>query len=403
MKRGAGSWGRQPVEARVHYSSTETAKGGLAQSPTVNARVHSLADVDAAFVAGWSDLERRALEPNAFLSPHFVLPAVRRLEPGLQPVILAARDAEERLVAIGVFRDRGASLRVPLRHLGAFRSRHSYLSGWLLDRDHAAAAMDAFVALLTRGGLPWHGMVFPYAPADEGHRLMLEASARAGGRWFEYARRTRATLDVSAAGEPAIEALSSSRRKTLRRKRRQLEDAGPVEWRLRSGSDLGRCVDRFLSLEDAGWKGQEGGSLLSTAAGEVFFREMIAGLAGEGRAFFTELSVGGTVVSSTCNLESGHEGFAFKIGWDPEYAAMSVGTLNEIELMRSAPACLRHLVRLDSGSEPGSYMDDLWRGRRILVDGFLATTAAGRVAARAAAVVRGVKRRLSALSARSAG
>ena len=82
---------------------------------------------------------------------------------------------------------------------------------------------------------------------------------------------------------------------------------------------------------------------------------------------------------------------------------MSVGTLNEIELMRNAPACLRHLVRLDSGSEPGSYMDDLWKGRRILVDGFLATTAAGRVAARAAAVVRGVKRRLSALSGRSSG
>ncbi len=385
------------------HSSAETAEGGLAPQATVKARALSLAEVDAAFVAEWSDLERRAVGPNVFLSPHFVLPAVRRLEPDLQPVLLAARDAGGRLVAIGVFRDRGASLRIPVRHLGAFRSRHSYLSGWLLDREHAAAAMDALVALLVRGGLPWHGVVFPYAPADEGQRLMLEASARAGGHWFEFARRTRATLDVSAAGEPAIEALSSSRRKTLRRKRRQLEDAGPVEWRLRSGSDLGRCVDRFLRLEDAGWKGQEGGSLLSTAAGEAFFREMIAGLAGEGRAFFTELSVAGTVVSSTCNLESGDEGFAFKIGWAPEYAAMSVGTLNEIELMRNAPACLRHLVRLDSGSEPGSYMDDLWKGRRILVDGFLATTAAGRVAARAAAVVRGVKRRLSALSGRSSG
>ena len=278
------------------HSSAETAEGGLAPQAKVKARALSLAEVDAAFLAEWSDLERRAVGPNVFLSPHFVLPAVRRLEPGLQPVLLAARDDEERLVAIGVFRDRRPSLRIPVRHLGAFRSRHSYLSGWLLDRGHAAAAMDAFVALLTSGGLPWHGVVFPYAPSDEGHRLMLEAGARAGGRWFEYARRTRATLDVSSAGEPAIEALSSSRRKTLRRKRRQLEDAGPVEWRLCSGSDLGRCIDRFLRLEDAGWKGQEGGSLLSTAAGEAFFREMIAGLAGEGRAFFTELSVAGTVV-----------------------------------------------------------------------------------------------------------
>lgn len=367
----------------------------------LTAHALSIADVDATFVADWADLERRALEPNAFLSPHFVQPAVRELEPGLRPVVLAVRRADGLLVGLGVFRHRPPSLRCPLPHLGAFRSKHSYLSGWLVDRDHAAGAMDAVLSLLSRRGTRWHGIVLPHAPAEETHRHMLEAGARAGGRWFEYARRTRAMLDVAAAGEPAIEALSSSRRKSLRRKRRQLEEEGEVEWRLIAGADdVARCVDRFLVLENAGWKGAAGGSLVSSPAGEGFFRAMIAAFAREGRAFFTELSVGGQVVSSTCNLESGDEGFAFKIGWDPRFASLSVGTLNEIELIRSAPAELAHLRRLDSGSEPGSYMDDLWRGRRTLVDGLLTTTAAGGAAGRLAAVALRAKRRLSALATR---
>ena len=34
-------------------------------------------DIETATVAAWSDLEARALEANAYLSPHFVLPALQ--------------------------------------------------------------------------------------------------------------------------------------------------------------------------------------------------------------------------------------------------------------------------------------------------------------------------------------
>jgi CelD/BcsL family acetyltransferase involved in cellulose biosynthesis len=174
-----------------------------------------------------------------------------------------------------------------------------------------------------------------------------------------------------------------------------------VEWTLRADGELRPCIQRFLALEHSGWKGPAGGSLISSPGCEAFFRQMVEGFAREGRVFFTELSVGGEVVSSTCNLVSGDEGFAFKIGWDPRYSSMSVGTLNEVELMRQAPRRLSHLRRLDSGSEPGSYMDALWAGRRTLVDGVLSTTRAGRLAGQLAAVAMRVKRRLAAIASRS--
>lgn len=367
----------------------------------LSVRARRLAELDEETDEAWVRLERRAVDANAFLSPYFVRPALRHLEPDLDPVVLTASAPDGELVGLGVFRDRGPSRRFPLRHLGSFRSKHSYLSGWLLDRDAAPEAMRALLGHVSAPGTRWHGIVFPHAPADVAHGLMLEAAGAFGGRWFEYTRRLRATLPIDEAGEPAIERLSAQRRKTLRRNLRQLEGRGPVEWTLLADGDFGPCVERFLELEHSGWKGPAGGSLLSSPGGEAFFRQIVEGFGREGRVFFTELSVGSEVVSSTCNLVSGDEGFAFKIGWDPQYASMSVGTLNEVELMRQAPQRLSHLRRLDSGSEPGSYMDALWEGRRTLVDGVLSTTRAGRLAGQLAAVALQVKRRLAAIASRS--
>lgn len=377
--------------------------GHRAAGSALTTRVLRLEEVDAEMVAAWSNLERRVAEPNAFLSPFFVLPALRHLEPALRPVFVTASHPCGALVGLGVFRDRPATRRFPLRHLGAFRSQHSYLSGWLLDREHAREAIGSMIARLTAAGTPWHGLVFPHMPAGETSDMMLEAAAEHGGTWFEYARRTRAILEVAEAGERHLDArLSSQRRKALRRKRRQLEGAGSVSWALHSGPEIEGCVDRFLRLEHSGWKRTSGQSILSSQGNEAFFREMVEGFRREGRVFFTELALDGEVVSATSNLVSGHEGFAFKIGWSPAYAAMSVGILNEVELIRHAPTCLGHLTRLDSGSEPGSYMDDLWTDRRVLVDGLLTTTRVGRLAGHLMALALRAKRRLIQAHARAA-
>lgn len=44
-------------------------------------RVLTAEELSASDMAAWSDLEARAIEPNAYMSPHFVLPALRHLEP----------------------------------------------------------------------------------------------------------------------------------------------------------------------------------------------------------------------------------------------------------------------------------------------------------------------------------
>jgi CelD/BcsL family acetyltransferase involved in cellulose biosynthesis len=139
-------------------------------------------------------------------------------------------------------------------------------------------------------------------------------------------------------------------------------------------------VEAFLDLEHRGWKGETRTSLRSNPADEAFFREAVAGFAGEERAVFTELLLDGEVIASTSNFVSGRAGFAFKIGWRPDLAKVSPGVLNEMELlthMYGEPS-LGDLDFWDSGAAEGSYIDKLWPGRRALVSMAIATTRLGR-------------------------
>jgi CelD/BcsL family acetyltransferase involved in cellulose biosynthesis len=356
--------------ALVHPGAVESAGQTSDAVSTVALRVGDLTD---GVVAEWADLESRALEPNAYLSPFFVLPALRHLDPDLRPLLLAVRSAAA-LVGLGVFRERRGSWRFPLRHLSAYRSRHSFLSGLLVDRDCADEVVSSLFDWVAAER--WHGLAFSQLPEGPLQQLLFRETACRSGAWLEYQREPRATLFAAEAGEEAVARLSSQRRKKYRRAWRRLEELGVAEWRLRSEQQDG-CAERFLELEHLGWKGADGSSLLSTAAGAAFFREMAEGFSRNGRIFYSEVTLGGAAISSTTNLVSGHGGFAFKTGSDPRYASTSVGVLNEVELMRQVPSALPHVQHMDSGAAPGSYLDDLWPGRRLVSDGLLTTTPLG--------------------------
>ena len=112
-------------------------------------------------MVAWSDLEARALEANAYLSPHFVLPALRHLEPTAPIVIVLVERGHQRageLMGVGVFRLCPPTPRFPLRHLVAYRSCHSYLSGLLVDHREAAAVVQTFFDFFCGAYTPlaWH-------------------------------------------------------------------------------------------------------------------------------------------------------------------------------------------------------------------------------------------------------
>jgi len=305
--------------------------------------------------------------------------------------------AGHELLGVGIFDVVRGTRRFPLPHLRAFRSRHSYLSGLLVDSTVASEVIEAWIAYCTGKAFHWHGIDFGYWQADgKSEQLVRSIAPQHGATWHEYERMSRAVLYPPQAGEPYIESqLSTNRRKDARRCMRRLGDISPVAWTPLQGAAVDEaCIDRFLELERAGWKGEQGDALLSNSHDEQFFREMVRGFAGAGRALFAELRVGERVICSTSNFISGRAAFAFKIGWHRDFAKMSPGTLNEVEMIRQAPSLLGKLDFFDSGASQDSYINDLWVDRRPVSSSFLVTTSTSRIMLGAIDLGKRLKRRL---------
>ena len=319
----------------------------------------------------WADLERRAAEPNAFMSPHFVVPALQHLDPGASVVLVWV----ERLVGgvralhgVGVFRRSPGSRTFPWPHLTAYQSAHTYLGGLLIDRDHVLAVVEALQGFLSRPTNLWRGLALPKVDlgASDGLADALQQLARRRGRAPQrLGPQERSMLTLADCGEELLREALGKKLNEINRCMRRLGEQGTVSWHCLRQVPA-ESVEAFLRLEHLGWKGESGTSMRSTAAGEAFFRDMVTRFDREGRALFTELRVDDRVVASTCNFVSGSMGFAFKVGWDPELRKLGPGMLNEVEFIRHVRQHCPDLTLFDSGASADSFINRLWPGRREL-------------------------------------
>lgn len=334
-----------------------------------------------------------------FLSPHFILPAVRLLT--RQRVLLLKifhRDGQEdRLIGVGTFVAQPPKAKFPLPHLEAYCSPHTFLTGMLLDREHRWLALEALRAYLSSASVQWCGMEFRNCLAAGAlSRIHVDQAGTPPLRWGEHSRQQRAILPRSAAAARHAELLGAgSLGKDIKRKIRRLGTLGKVEARVLSGNQVNAgTIETFLRLEHLGWKGDNRTSLLSEANHTEFFRDMAGRFAAAGRAFFCELLLDGRVLASSSNFVSGRVGFAFKIGWDPEFAAVGPGVISEVELMRWFGEGGMDLDYIDSGAAEGSYIQQLWKTTTELSSGVLVGGNVGTAILPALSVARGVKRAL---------
>jgi CelD/BcsL family acetyltransferase involved in cellulose biosynthesis len=315
----------------------------------------------------WLDLAGRADDANAFLLPDFAVAAWRHLPTNRNDCLAIVEDVRtRRWLAAGVVRNEPASWRFPLPLLVGARSPHSYRSGLLLDAESAATALDTLLTLFSRAETGVHGLVFDGLRLDS--QLVVElasAAERHGMSWRTSVElRSPAVRPELLSDEYLKQHWSRSRRKTLRQSRARLEKLGTVELRLISSpAEIPDAVSTFLMLESAGWKGVAGTACGSSQSTQRFIEEMVVGLSLTGNVLITELHAGDHLIASAINLVHRDELFAFKIGWDPQYASYGPGVLHEVELLQQARDRLRNCKLFDSCSRDGTYIARLWPER----------------------------------------
>jgi CelD/BcsL family acetyltransferase involved in cellulose biosynthesis len=159
--------------------------------------------------------------------------------------------------------------------------------------------------------------------------------------------------------------LSTKMLREQKRRRRRLEELGPVTFhRLEAGEDAEPWMETLVALEAAGWKGRKGVAAASEPHVEKLVRAVLAEAHRAGRLDLRRLDLDGRTISMLAHIETGRTAISFKIAYDEEFARYSPGVLLQMEALERALG----LDWVDSCATPGHPMfETIWLERRPLV------------------------------------
>jgi CelD/BcsL family acetyltransferase involved in cellulose biosynthesis len=320
-----------------------------------------------ALETAFRSLADAAPEANAFLEPA-LLEAAQRADPSKPIVVLLAWDAaaDGRLIGAWAFSREGGLLprlrapAVPFASLGS----PVILPDWTED------VLAAWFALL-RADRTLPKLLDLNPSRDTGpFRVALDRLVARGGCASRVtARHRRAMLASDLDADTYLRGtMSGSRRAKLRQLRAKLGRQGAVQYVVHEGDAVPAAAETFLALEALGWKGRRGSAMQSDAAQADFVRRALDGLAAQGLASISELTLDGRTLSMCVLLRSGGTAFTWKIAYDESCGAYSPGyqlALEDTARLLSDPATLRS----DScaAAEVGM-MSEIWGERADTAD-----------------------------------
>ncbi|WP_437187921.1 GNAT family N-acetyltransferase [Planctomicrobium sp. SH668] len=363
-------------------------------------RVRSLGEVNPSFLRQWKDLEQVASSPNPFLSSGFVMAAAAQLRTVADPLILTVEHNRE-LQFLGVFENRFASRRMPLRHLRSWKTPHTYLDAPLFRQGMEEHAVERFWDFLIHGRHEWHAVDFPKFPNQESiSRIFDETSIELSVGCVKGTCWSRASMNFSESSQADVQShLSLKRIKSLRRSRRELEKFGDVRYEIvRDFDRIDTCASELVRLESMGWKMSHGTAIAASSAEQQFFLSMISNLNQNQNVFFTRLLVDERAVISVAHLVSGDSAYAFKLGWDPAMERGAPGFLIKYLTAMEATESLPEIQMIDSCSMPGSFIERVWPHRRSFCSRTYLTSPVASVTASMLTGLRWMKNRMGAVS-----
>lgn len=337
----------------------------------------------------------RTIEPNVFFNPHFLAPAMPRLD--------------DREVRLAVIRD-GAGPAGRLRLLVPFSVERppipvgvAVMRTWanpfgplgtpLLDRDDPAGVVDDFLAMLSRPRLKLPGILMLPEMRMDGPAVSVfrAVAARRGLPLIAMGEVQRPVLESDKDAEIYLRnALGSHRAGEYRRLKRRLEEQGDLRHGVARGpEDIRPAIEGFLALEASGWKGRRRTAMAADRYRAAFAREASHGLAEHDLCRVHSLTLDGRLIASLIVFVEAGIAYTWKTAYDEAYAAFSPGTLLMIEVTR------QHLadpdIRFtDSCAAPDHPMiSKLWTERKpvgTLLVGL--SPEAGRLTRRAASQIR---------------
>lgn len=194
---------------------------------------------------------------------------------------------------------------------------------------------------------------------------------------------------------------NAARRKTYRKKLEPFRTDGRFETRVYGSDSLPDqgMIERFLELENRGWKGTNKTSLRAKPEDEKFFRRVFGftnvSHLGSLQVMFNVLYLGKELVAMRTSLILRGEILSFKIAYNEDYSDYSPGLVMELLMIEHFLGSAQYKL-LDSCSDNKRPFTDIYRDKRDLLNVTYACDSFSESIARLIALLRRMKRSRSA-------
>jgi hypothetical protein len=292
----------------------------------------------------WADLEdlcSNVAEPNVFYEPWMLIPAVKAFGQGkiFTFVLIYSESTQPSgkpvLSGFFPFERRRRYARMPANLLLLWEYRHCGVCTPPVRRGQEKACLDALIHWAHNDAqgadiLEWF-QVSTNGPVFHALTACLEEKKLRN----QLARRERPIMLPRESSEVFLnEALSSNRKRGLRRWERQLSELGAVGYNELEDDRIDAWIDVFFEMEASGWKGREGVAAILDENTEGFVRYALREAFHRGQLLTLAMTVGGEPAASRFILTSHGAAFGYKISYREKYARYSPGSLLEVESIR---------------------------------------------------------------------
>ena len=326
-------------------------------------RLIPLAELEQRDLGAWRELSERAVAPNPYWDPDFVLPAAEGLDEGGDVALLCVLDGDGWAACLPVRRNQRWH-RIPLPSVTSWLHLYCFMGTPLVAPGREAEALPELVRALPSAGTAAAFTALDWVESEGAIAEALTGADAPANLIFE--RFSRPALHRRPQPDYLEGRIKSKHRQEFRRKARGLERELDGQLELVDRSAEPDAIEALLELEAAGWKGREGTALRSNPAHEQFVRRMTRAFAERGALELVCLECAGQVVAASSALLAGDGAFGFKVGYDETYRRYSPGvelSLRYLERFHERT----ELAWVDSCTAPGNELyNRLWPDSREL-------------------------------------
>jgi hypothetical protein len=323
----------------------------------------------------WSDLARRAIEPNPYYEPDHLIAVCGYMRPDEKHWLVLVRDrVSDRLdglfpVTVKGFRD-------------GFPGGVTYLSfdslvGQtvpLVAGDDPASVWAAFIGFVAeRAELPTITCLQEFYAESPCGQALAKAVSNQQAEYRTESSFARAVATNGMSYEDYLERWSRKKARNLRSRFKKLSELGAVELEILEPGDarFGETLEQILELEAAGWKGRAGTALVSQERTRNFVRDAYASGRNAPAVHLATLRLDGKLIAGDINLIAQRRAYFIKSAYDEAYSKYGPGVILYGFALEEMLDRGRY-ERLDSCADAGHPLEEIWLERERVERAFVA-------------------------------